>query len=101
AFSKLPQHVQDSINKVKEDNKIKTERKKMIKNQFRPRSGEHFELSELIKNSMKNPESYEHVSTSYEEFEDYLIVTTKYRGTNSFGGIVPETVRAKVSISGS
>lgn len=98
-FSKLPQHAQDSINLVKAEEKAKAERNKMIKSQFMPRSGEHINLAKVIKQSMKNPKSYEHVATSYEEFDTYLIVKTVYRGTNSFGGVVSESIKAKVEIS--
>lgn len=98
-FNNLPKHIKDSLNTVKEFEIAKAEIEKVIKNQFMPRSGEHIMLSKFVKRNMKNPKSYEHIGTVYEEFDGYLIVKTSYRGTNSFGGIVPNTTTAKVNIS--
>jgi hypothetical protein len=56
-------------------------------------------LQELLKKGMKNPKSYEQEPTEVSDMSDHLIMSTTYRGTNSFGGIVPNTVSAKVDIN--
>lgn len=71
-----------------------------ISKQFFPFSGEHANLARFVKANMKNPDSYDHVKTVYLDKGDYLIVETTYRGTNSFGGVVPNTIKAKVDIDG-
>ena len=76
------------------------ERQKAIASQFSAWDGSHYELTKLIKLSMNDPKSYEHVSTSYLDHEDYLTIMTTFRGKNAFGGVVPTTVKAKVSITG-
>ena len=38
---------------------------KMIESQFSTWNGSHIELSRLIKDSMHDPSSYEHVETTY------------------------------------
>ena len=50
--------------------------------------GSHDASVRTIKRSMKNPSSFEHVET---RFNDNTVFTT-YRGTNSFGGTVTETI---------
>ena len=76
------------------------QRVEMIEEQFSVWDGSHRELTKFIKESMNDPSSYEHVKTAYEDREDYLIVETTFRGKNAFGGIVKNTVRAKVSLDG-
>jgi RNA polymerase subunit RPABC4/transcription elongation factor Spt4 len=76
------------------------QRKADIEKYFSAWDGSHRALTKLIKADMKNPDSYEHVKTVYVDKEDYLIVEQQYRGTNSFGAVVPNVVRAKVSLNG-
>jgi len=57
--------------------------------------GSHIELTKLIKEGMKNPDSYDHVETKYSDKGNHLIVITQYRGTNSFGAVVTESVIAE------
>ena len=73
---------------------------KQIDKQFSEIDGSHHNLTRLIKKAMHNPKSYEHVETTYVDRYDHLIVITTYRGSNVYGGIVKNTVRAKVDISG-
>jgi len=75
-------------------------RKEEIEKQFSGWDGSHFELTEYIKDNMNNPKSYEHVETVYVDNDDFLIVATKFRGENAFGGTVINTVRAKVDLNG-
>lgn len=76
------------------------ERKKKIEEQFSAWDGSHIKLSRLIKNSMNDPDSYEHVETKYWDMNDHLIVNSTFRGKNAFGGVVKNTVKAKVSLDG-
>lgn len=76
------------------------ERKEQIESQFSAWDGSHFGLERAIKDAMNDPGSYEHVKTVYWDKGDYLIVSTVFRGKNAFGGIVKNSVKAKVSLSG-
>lgn len=49
---------------------------------------------------MNDPDSYDHVETSYWDMEDYIVVLTTFRGRNAFGGVVKNSVKAKVSLDG-
>lgn len=62
--------------------------------------GSHIELTKVIKAVMRDPASYQHVQTVFRERDDHLLVTTTYRGSNAFGGIVTEQVTARVSMDG-
>ena len=81
-------------------NKIKEERTEKIESHFSVWDGSHRELTTLIKQSMNDPKSYEHVETVYWDMTDSLIVQTKFRGKNGFGGIVLSRVKAKISLDG-
>jgi hypothetical protein len=88
---------------VSEDKKPKTpaeQRAEDIRKQFSPFDGSHYQLTKLIEASMKNPDSFDHVKTVYIDKGDYLIVETQYRGTNSFGAVVPGVIQAKVALNG-
>jgi hypothetical protein len=76
------------------------ERKNRIEPQFSAWDGSHRNLERLVKEAMNNPDSYQHVKTVYWDKGGYLIVQTTFRGTNAFGGVVPNTVKAKVSLDG-
>lgn len=71
-----------------------------IKSQFSTWDGSHIEFTKLIKQSMNNPKSYEHVKTTYAEYDNYIIVLTQFRGTNAFGAVVTNYMKAKYSIDG-
>lgn len=75
-------------------------RKKKIEAQFSTWDGSHHNLERIIKESMNDPDSYDHVETVYWDSGDYLIVRTTFRGKNAFGGVVKNSVKAKVSIDG-
>lgn len=59
-------------------------------------------LTAAIKKSMDNPSTFEHVETNYRFVLDnsspYAVVTSVYRGSNSSGAIVKNTVSAKVDL---
>lgn len=70
-----------------------------IMDQFSPWDGSHRNLETYIKARMNDPESYEHVSTTYGKYDTHLIVVTFYRGRNGFGGMVRGGVKAKISLT--
>ncbi|GAA4100538.1 hypothetical protein GCM10022392_26420 [Mucilaginibacter panaciglaebae] len=76
------------------------DRQEKIKYQFSPWSGAHIKLERYIKGNMNDPDSYEHIETTYSDKGSYLIVVTKFRGKNSFGGKVINYVKAKVDLDG-
>lgn len=56
-------------------------------------------LTEMIKMSMNDPKSFEHVKTTYIDYGTHLMVTTTFRGKNGFGGVVKQRVVAKVDLN--
>jgi len=88
------------IKEEKQKQKAAEARKKKIESQFSPWDGSHRNLERVIKESMNDPDSYEHVKTVYWDRGDYLIVKTTFRGKNAFGGVVKNSVTAKVGLDG-
>lgn len=78
----------------------RVERREKIESEFSKVSGAHRGLERYLKERMKDPSSYEHIKTTYTDEGTYVLVTTQFRGTNSFGAIVLQTVRARVSLDG-
>lgn len=60
----------------------------LVKPQFSLWDGSHRGLESIVKNRMKNPSSYQHVQTQYIIKGGLMVITSRYRGTNSFGGTV-------------
>lgn len=55
----------------------------------------------LVKDSMNDPDSFEHVETRTGFYEkDSFIVSMKYRGKNSFGGVITKFIDVKLDYSG-
>lgn len=75
-------------------------RAKKLESQFSPWDGSHRTLERVIKKSMNDADSYEHVETTYRDLGDSLIVSTTFRGKNGFGGVVKNTVVAQVDLDG-
>lgn len=71
-----------------------------VASQFSTWDGSHPVVERAVKASMKNPSSYEHVSTRFSIQGSEVIVTTTFRGTNSFGAVVPTTATATLDTSG-
>jgi hypothetical protein len=92
---------EDSLNVIKQDSikKLK-ERKEYVEKYFSKWSGSHRGVEKYIKDNMNDPDSYEHVKTTYLESPEYLVVTTKYRGKNKFGGLVLQDNIFKVNYEG-
>ena len=75
-------------------------RKEQIEQQFSNWDGSHFGLTRLIKKTMNDPSSYEHIKTVYVDKGDYLIVRTTFRGKNKLGALVVNSVTARVDLDG-
>lgn len=78
----------------------KQEREELINKQFSSWDGSHRGLTKVIKQSMHDPDSYEHVETRFGDYGDYILVVTKFRGNNKFGATVLSSVSAKVDFNG-
>ena len=82
------------------DGTPKTERQIQLEKQFSAWDGSHNTLTQLIKKSMNDPDSYEHVETNYWDMKDNIVVRTVYSGKNAFGGRVKNFVKAKFDNDG-
>ncbi|MCG9785368.1 hypothetical protein L1D52_23965 [Vibrio brasiliensis] len=70
---------------------------------FSPWDGSYRALEKSVKNAMNNPDSYEHIKTTYRFVlhgvdEPKAIVSTEFRGKNAFGGVVKDSAMAAVRI---
>lgn len=75
-------------------------REEQIESGFSFWDGSHIELKKEVKKRMHNPDSFDHVETRYGDYDDYLFVTMKFRGTNAFGAVVTHTATAHCDIDG-
>lgn len=83
------------------DSKPKTTtRSQQIESQFSAWDGSNRAMNQHIKNSMKNPDSFEHVETAHVDKGAFVRVYTKFRGTNGFGGVVTQQAWADMSPDG-
>jgi len=80
--------------------KTRAERTELISRGFSAWDGSHIRLERAVKKSMNDPDSYEHAETRYFDRGDHLVVHTTFRGKNAFGGVVMQTVKAKVDLDG-
>ena len=72
-----------------------------FESQFSAWDGSNRNLEKLIKASMNDEDSYEHISTKYNLVLDkpaYAIVTTEFRGKNGYGAKVKQQITAKVDV---
>lgn len=69
---------------------------KDIDRQFSSWDGSHMKLVKAVKNAMNDPNSYEHVQTSYIREGKVLFVKMDYRGKNGFGALVKTSVLGQV-----
>ena len=74
--------------------------KRLLNAGFSAWDGSHRALTQKIKGSMNDPSSYEHVETGISDLGDYFMVKTTFRGKNAFGGLVLNSVVAKVDTKG-
>lgn len=77
-----------------------TQRRELIESQFSVWDGSHIGVTKAIKASMNDPKSYDHVETVFWDRGDYLLIRTRFRGKNAFGGVILNTVNAKVDFQG-
>ena len=81
------------------------QRIKRIEECFNPWDGSHVELTKMIKESMNDPDSYEHIQTTYTDIglysdvNDRINIKMSFRGKNAFGGIVKQTVYAVTDLN--
>ena len=81
--------------------KTKSSTPNYIQEQFSSWDGSHKALERIIKNSMNDPSSYEHVDTYYKELDNgHILVTTTFRGKNAFGGVVTNSMTAEFTMFG-
>lgn len=76
-------------------------RKAEIMRGFNAWDGSHVQLERWVKGRLRDPESYEHIETRYIDKGDHLVVYTKYRARNGFGGMNVEDAVARANIDGS
>ena len=86
--------------KAEEAARIDAARKKRIESGFSAWNGSHIALTRIIKKSMNDPKSFDHVETTYGDMGDYLVVKTTFRGKNTFGGLVVNWITAKCDLDG-
>jgi hypothetical protein len=68
---------------------------------FDPWNGAPIKLTEHIKGKlMHDPESYKHIETVYEDKVTHVLIKTSFHGKNALGGVVRNSVTAKVDIDG-
>lgn len=77
-----------------DEQQAEIDRENSINHHFSGWDGSHIALAIMIKNSLNDPDSYEHVDTRYNDNGATLLVQTKFRGRNVFGGMILETVVA-------
>ena len=88
------------VSEEKEKARLAAERKKKIERQFSAWDGSHRNLERLVKQTMNDPDSYDHVKTVYWDMGNHLVAKTTFRGKNAFGGVVVNWVKAKVDMDG-
>lgn len=88
------------VTKVETPKTAEELRREVVEKYFSAWDGSHIGLTKVIKESMNDPKSYEHVETRYGDKGDYLLVSATFRGKNAFGGVVKNTVVAKVDLDG-
>ncbi|HDG1666709.1 TPA: hypothetical protein PFE31_000941 [Kluyvera ascorbata] len=72
-----------------------------FKGNFSGWDGSYRPLEKLIKAGMNDDSSYKHVETVYHLIlnkDPHAIVKTTFRGTNAYGGVVKQTVAARVDV---
>jgi hypothetical protein len=70
---------------------LAAERKAMIEAKAESNSGENFMLSEYIKNTLDDPDSYQHDNTKWLDWEGKVIAYVTFRANNRFGAKIKTT----------
>lgn len=89
---------EDYINK---DKKAVYYNLELLLEDFSPWDGSYRPLEEIIKQSMNDTESYEHIKTTnrmvfFGTKRPHMVVNTIFSGKNAFGGVVKQEVSVKV-----
>jgi hypothetical protein len=71
------------------------QRREFVEEQFSAWDGSHRELVRLVKDSMNDPRSFEHIETRYTDNGDTIVLQMRFRGSNAFGALVQNTVIAE------
>ena len=75
-------------------------RKETIERQFSAWDGSHRNLVRVVKEAMHDPDSFDHIKTVYWDRGDKLVVKMDFRGKNTFGALVKNTVTAETDLEG-
>jgi hypothetical protein len=76
-------------------------RKKEIEGQFSAYDGSHRSLERRVKESMNNPDSFEHVKTTYWDYgQGNIKLRMTFRGTNAYNAMVTQTAFAVATPKG-
>lgn len=74
-------------------------RQEVIGKCFSGWDGSHRNLEMKIKDLMNDPDSYIHEETRHNDKGDRIVIYTKFRGKNSFGGVVREIATAESDLN--
>ncbi len=91
----------EAMTTLKDQNIVSEGRRLKIKNQFSSYDGHNMYLERAIKQSMNDPDSYEHIETTYKTAGDSMIVYSKFRGKNPFNALVVSDAKALMNLDGS
>lgn len=75
-------------------------RKDKVEKMFSAFDGSNRKLIVVTKESMNDPESFEHIKTVYWDHDSIIVVKMDYTGKNGFGGRVRGTVMANCNLDG-
>ena len=96
--------LEKGLEKIKNDSLLI---QKKIEKQFSPWDGRHIQLYNFLKENLRDPDSLEHIESSYERkrgakgWEKGVIeVKVKYRAKNGFGGYNVESISADCDLDG-
>jgi hypothetical protein len=99
-YEKIKLDAEEKVRKEVAAQQAREARKKEVEGQFSGWDGSHRTFERLIKQTMNDPDSYEHVETRFADKGDYIRVFTKFRGKNAFGGMVVDSATADFTITG-
>ena len=101
--AKIERETKREIERIKNTDYAASDKKsnrQLIERQFSAWNGSHYKLEKSIKAQLKNPDSYQHVSTKYWQVDDGVVVSSTYRATNSLNALITEIAKAKYSFDG-
>jgi hypothetical protein len=99
-YEKIKLDAEEKARKEVAAQQAREARKKEVESQFSGWDGSHRTFERMIKQTMNDPDSYEHVETRFADEGDYIRVFAKFRGKNAFGGIVVDSATADFTITG-